>query len=165
MFMSHKRMKIGAQMYLGFGIVVAMLLVLAVFAALRIQAISRAVHVQDQVMADKLEPLYAAREALDQTGLAARNAFIFTSAADAARELDLLDAQKAIYLTALTKMEVTFGDNADFLEVKRGLLRMADELKRPRQYRDAGNMTDYGKFRSEERRVGKECRSRWSPYH
>ena len=22
-----------------------------------------------------------------------------------------------------------------------------------------------GKFRSEERRVGKECRSRWSPYH
>ena len=23
---------------------------------------------------------------------------------------------------------------------------------------------DYG-FRSEERRVGKECRSRWSPYH
>ena len=24
-------------------------------------------------------------------------------------------------------------------------------------------LTDY--FRSEERRVGKECRSRWSPYH
>src|SRR3989441_494499 len=23
----------------------------------------------------------------------------------------------------------------------------------------------YGYFRSEERRVGKECRSRWSPYH
>ena len=23
----------------------------------------------------------------------------------------------------------------------------------------------YGKMRSEERRVGKECRSRWSPYH
>ena len=22
-----------------------------------------------------------------------------------------------------------------------------------------------GQFRSEERRVGKECRSRWSPYH
>ena len=27
------------------------------------------------------------------------------------------------------------------------------------------NLTDYGAFRSEERRVGKECRSRWSPYH
>ena len=24
---------------------------------------------------------------------------------------------------------------------------------------------DYKKARSEERRVGKECRSRWSPYH
>ena len=24
---------------------------------------------------------------------------------------------------------------------------------------------DSGKMRSEERRVGKECRSRWSPYH
>ena len=24
---------------------------------------------------------------------------------------------------------------------------------------------DYGASRSEERRVGKECRSRWSPYH
>src|SRR5687768_14692277 len=23
----------------------------------------------------------------------------------------------------------------------------------------------YGRYRSEERRVGKECRSRWSPYH
>ena len=23
----------------------------------------------------------------------------------------------------------------------------------------------YGSYRSEERRVGKECRSRWSPYH
>ena len=24
---------------------------------------------------------------------------------------------------------------------------------------------EYDKIRSEERRVGKECRSRWSPYH
>ena len=24
---------------------------------------------------------------------------------------------------------------------------------------------EHNKFRSEERRVGKECRSRWSPYH
>src|SRR5258708_40140350 len=26
-------------------------------------------------------------------------------------------------------------------------------------------ISDDGNFRSEERRVGKECRSRWSPYH
>ena len=28
-----------------------------------------------------------------------------------------------------------------------------------------GTKSGLGKFRSEERRVGKECRSRWSPYH
>src|SRR2546422_2762601 len=28
-----------------------------------------------------------------------------------------------------------------------------------------GNSNLYGEVRSEERRVGKECRSRWSPYH
>ena len=28
-----------------------------------------------------------------------------------------------------------------------------------------GNSGSKGKGRSEERRVGKECRSRWSPYH
>ena len=30
---------------------------------------------------------------------------------------------------------------------------------------DATNAQDLYKKRSEERRVGKECRSRWSPYH
>ena len=33
---------------------------------------------------------------------------------------------------------------------------------------ELGNLGEYGLFnvkRSEERRVGKECRSRWSPYH
>ena len=28
-----------------------------------------------------------------------------------------------------------------------------------------GLANDGGLYRSEERRVGKECRSRWSPYH
>ena len=28
-----------------------------------------------------------------------------------------------------------------------------------------GKICDAKKYRSEERRVGKECRSRWSPYH
>src|SRR5258708_9274589 len=27
------------------------------------------------------------------------------------------------------------------------------------------HLADHGRLRSEERRVGKECRSRWSPYH
>ena len=36
--------------------------------------------------------------------------------------------------------------------------RIPPRLVRVRLYMDAG-------YRSEERRVGKECRSRWSPYH
>ena len=45
---------------------------------------------------------------------------------------------------------ITRGDNAD-LEVK--------------VYIDEEQQTEYELQRSEERRVGKECRSRWSPYH
>ena len=36
--------------------------------------------------------------------------------------------------------------------------RLVDELQ-------AAIRRDVESFRSEERRVGKECRSRWSPYH
>ena len=43
---------------------------------------------------------------------------------------------------------------------------MASELGlNPKIARRAGLLHDIGKVRSEERRVGKECRSRWSPYH
>src|SRR2546426_11249528 len=34
----------------------------------------------------------------------------------------------------------------------------------PRRY-SGGTSTSSSRIRSEERRVGKECRSRWSPYH
>ena len=30
---------------------------------------------------------------------------------------------------------------------------------------DSGDLSKFKRYRSEERRVGKECRSRWSPYH
>ena len=39
----------------------------------------------------------------------------------------------------------------------------------PEDYRNSSRISEYFMnqkyFRSEERRVGKECRSRWSPYH
>ena len=35
----------------------------------------------------------------------------------------------------------------------------------PGKKSDAQTQEGGGSFRSEERRVGKECRSRWSPYH
>ena len=34
-----------------------------------------------------------------------------------------------------------------------------------KKYADYTIPSFYGRVRSEERRVGKECRSRWSPYH
>ena len=59
------------------------------------------------------------------------------------------------------------GGHADFLLAEeRTLVALPDELT----YLDGamvacGGGTAYAACRSEERRVGKECRSRWSPYH
>ena len=40
-----------------------------------------------------------------------------------------------------------------------------DELVRRAVFGAAGEREEARWLRSEERRVGKECRSRWSPYH
>ena len=39
-----------------------------------------------------------------------------------------------------------------------------DGKRKFKKYR-VGYLSEYERSRSEERRVGKECRSRWSPYH
>ena len=59
----------------------------------------------------------------------------------------------------------------DFLESLTGMdWGVADEKDTPEKLRGLGvvyhlESTITGERRSEERRVGKECRSRWSPYH
>ena len=143
---SFKKLKIGTQLLLSFGVVSALILVLATFAAVQMGAINGAVDQQQVVAATKLEPLYAAREALAQTGLAARNAYIFSDSARAANELALLDKEKAIYLAALEKMTPAYGSNPDFAKVRTGLLTMAEALKRPRELREAGKMEEFGAF-------------------
>jgi len=137
---------IGMRLSLGFATLVALLLVLAAFALLRIGAMSDAMRAQDQVQLHKLDPLYIAREALDQTGLAARNAYIFRDPAAAARELALIDQQKAVYLDALAQLAPLFAGDAQFDKVSRGLKQMAQELQRPARYRAAGQMDQYGDF-------------------
>ena len=139
-------LKIGTRLTLGFGALVALLLVLAAFALLRIGAISDAMRAQETVQQTKLEPLYVAREALDQTGLAARNAYIFRDQAAAMRELAILDQQKALYLDALAKLAPQFAGDAHFDKVSAGLKKMAQELQRPRVYREAQQMDQYGDF-------------------
>ena len=147
---SFKKLKIGTQLALSFGTLTALMLILATFAVVRMSSITGAFQLQQQVAAQKLEPLYVAREALAQTGLAARNALIFTDNAQAARELALLDEQKAVYLAALEKMTPAYAGDANFEKVRSGLLKMADALKRPRQLREAGDNEAFGRFLTEE---------------
>src|SRR3712207_1034519 len=47
------------------------------------------------------------------------------------------------------------------------LYREPDPFRTPRpsEFRDRIDVLEWATMRSEERRVGKECRSRWSPYH
>ncbi|ASU40487.1 chemotaxis protein [Herbaspirillum sp. meg3] len=145
------KLKIGVRLGLGFGLLVLMLSAMAAFSLLRLEGILSTVKYGDKILTEKLQPLYVAREALDQTGLAARNAFIFTDNADAMKELAIVDEQKEIYLATLKSMAPVFKGDADFDKVSAGLLAMAEELKRPRKYREAGQMQEYGDF------LVKEC--------
>ena len=143
---SFNNLTIGARLTAGFAALVVLMLVLATVALLCIGAIADAMGAQDKVQQEKLEPLYVVREALDQTGLAARNAYIFRDEAAAARELAILDSQKALYLDVLAKLAPTFAGDPQFDKVDKGLHAMARELLRPRQFRAAGQMEQYGTF-------------------
>ena len=141
-----KKLKIGTQLSLGFGMLTAFMLILAAVSILGVSSIGAAFKKQDHINDDRLAPLYVAREALAQTGLAARNAFIFHDDAQAAKELAIVDEQKAIYLAAVEKMSPAFGGDAQFNKVKAGLLTMADALKQPRKLREAKEMEQFGTF-------------------
>lgn len=141
-----KDMKIGTKLSLGFGVIVALMLILTAISLSSLSLVSRAMRYGNSVQSQKLDPLYVAREALDQTGLSARNAFIFQADADAQKELLIVDEQKAIYLDALKKLQPLFVGDKNFEKVSSGLLKMADELRRPRMYREAGKMKEYSDF-------------------
>ncbi|HEY6774484.1 MAG TPA: methyl-accepting chemotaxis protein [Oxalicibacterium sp.] len=139
-------MKVGTKLGFGFGITVLLTLFIALFSLMRINQIHNVIGEQDHIRTQQLERLYVTREALAQTGIAARNAYVFTNETDARKELDIVDKQKAIYLDALDKMTPLFKGDADFDKISKGLLAMANELNRPRQYREAGKMEEYGLF-------------------
>ncbi|QYG08940.1 methyl-accepting chemotaxis protein [Janthinobacterium sp. PAMC25594] len=141
-----KNLKIGTQLSLAFGLLTALILVMAAITLTGISSIGRAVNQIDKISVERLGPLYQAREALAQTGLAARNAYIFTDEIQANKELALVDEQKAIYLTALEKLMPVYGDDPEFAKVRTGLLAMSESLKRPRQLRETGNMKEFGNF-------------------
>ena len=134
----------------GFGIIVFLLLGLAAFSVVKVFTIGDALTAQKSVAEQKLAPLYVAREALNQTGIAARNAYIFKDELHAKRELDILDAQKNIYLKQLELLDKEFAGEAMYTKVRAQMTTMASELERPRRYREAGQLEEFGTFLVEE---------------
>src|SRR5579859_8217826 len=71
--------------------------------------------------------------------------FFFFQAEDCIRDLTVTGVQTcALPIFARNLAEFMFGNQDNMVKI---------------------DMSDYMERRSEERRVGKECRSRWSPYH
>jgi methyl-accepting chemotaxis protein len=141
-----QNMKIATKLWLGFASLLMLTVLLAGISLGSIRSLTDSIKVADAVQDQKLTPLYFSREALDQTGLAARNAYVFRSEADAQKELAIVDEQKQLYLKALKELEPLFADNKDFEKVRSGLLQMADELKRPRIYRESGKIEEFRDF-------------------
>ncbi|WP_334187208.1 methyl-accepting chemotaxis protein [Noviherbaspirillum sp.] len=144
-------MTIGARLALGFGILLVMILALSAFSIFRMLGIDAKVVQEDHVIEERLQPLYVAREALAQSGIAARNAYIFTTMDEAKRELDIVDQQKAIFMDALKTLAPHYAGDADFAKVSKGLTQMAEELNRPRKFREAMQVAEFGDF------LVKEC--------
>ena len=139
-------MKIGAKLGAGFGALLVLMMALSGIAWMSLNSVTNAMEHGNDLQVDKLGPIYVMREALGQTGLAARNAYIFKSDSDAQKELNIVDEQKNVYLAALKKLQPALGSTKEFGAVSAGLLKMAEELRRPRAYREAGKMQEYGDF-------------------
>ncbi len=145
-----RKLGIAVQLYWTFGLVLGITIVLAIFSLKQVNDIQRALEYANSIRAEQLEPLYAAREALVQTGIAARNAYIFKNVISARYELDLVDQSKARYLSALDKLDTTLGTDPQYAKVRVGMIAMALALERPRIYMATNNMDAFGLFLVEE---------------
>lgn len=149
--MKLSNLKLRTKLGLGFGLLMLFIFILSLATLVQTRDMGTLLTAQNATRTEKLERIYVAREALAQTGLAARNGYVFSNDAQAFKELDIVDQQKAVYLEALTALTPLFTGNDDFARVRTGLLAMAEELKRPRVYREAQKMQDYADF------LVKEC--------
>lgn len=138
--------KIGIRLAIGFGAVCTLTLLLALIALVRMSETGKVLAEEKHIRSTQLAKLYDLREALDQTGIAARNAFIYQADIDALKELDVLDQQRSLYLDRLTSLQNVLGGHPDFERARQELLTMAKELDRPRKYRSVGDMKGYGDF-------------------
>jgi len=141
---------LATRLYAAFALVLLVTITLAGFAIVRVNSIEASLENAESFRATRLEPLYQAREALDQTGIAARNAFIYQDPAAAMRELDIVDARKAEYLAAMARLDPLLADDPAWRNVREGLTAMARELARPRAFVTAGQREAFGTFLVEE---------------
>jgi methyl-accepting chemotaxis protein len=141
-----RTLKIGARLAFAFGALVVLTLALTAFAIYRMGEASSVVDAERTIRTTQLAPLYELREALDQTGIAARNAYIYEAKADAERELNVLDQQSAILVNRLAKLTTVLGGTQDFDIANRDLQLMVGALQKPREFRNAGTMKEFGRF-------------------
>jgi len=140
------KLKIGPRLAVAFGALVFLTLVLTAFAIYRMGEASSVVDAERMIRTHQMTPLYELREALDQTGIAARNAYIYEAKGDADRELSVLDQQANIFMDRLGKLTPVLGGKQDFDVANRDLQLMAAALQKPRAFREAGQMKEFGKF-------------------
>ena len=144
--MNLSQSSLAARLATAFALVLLVTLTLAVFAVTRVDSIEATLENAESFRSAQLEPLYQAREALAQTGIAARNAYIFDDPQAAARELDLVDANKAAYLAALARLDPLLKGDPGYDKVRASMLRMASELERPRGFHAARDKAAFGAF-------------------
>jgi methyl-accepting chemotaxis protein len=145
-------LRIGARLGFSFGILATLMLAISLFAITRMGNIAEAVSFQNSVRTQKLEHLYAAREALAQTGLSARNALAIENLEEATKELDMVDKFKAVYLKEIALAAPYFAGDPQFAGVKAGLDNMARELNRVRPLRNGADQAKFAAF------IANECR-------
>src|SRR5256886_8413200 len=95
--------------------------------------------------------------------------FFFFQAEDGIRDLTVTGVQTCALPISATSLAEAGAAVTDRTELAGALLTRFAELesawrKAGGDLAEAGLLAEY-RQRSEERRVGKECRSRWSPYH
>src|SRR3712207_1398605 len=111
-----------------------------------------------------IQPEFSALEFLSRTA---------ATTPSPSRIRSIVPMNSAMYACILSSLERSTGrDVTRRLEVALHLVveleqryREPRHLERGHVVPDVGHPPDLHPFRSEERRVGKECRSRWSPYH
>ena len=79
--------------------------------------------------------------------------------------LDPTSGEGWVYGKHIVKESESLKDNIAYMSQRFGLYEDLTVMENIKFYADIYCVPESERERSEERRVGKECRSRWSPYH